>query len=109
MSTAYHQPRPGHYRLPHGVRIAAQDGSAVAVCDYPLRLVRVSAIAARVLSLCTEECTCVRLAQATNIPVKRVEALCNQLRWKGLLEAGAAVPPPTSPPLSIVVPTPHHS
>ncbi len=105
MSTAYHQPRPGHYRLPHGVRIAAQDGSAVAVCDYPLRLVRVSAIAARVLSLCTEECTCVRLAQATNIPVKRVEALCNQLRWKGLLEAGPALPPATWPCVSIVIPS----
>jgi mycofactocin glycosyltransferase len=105
MSTAYHQPRPGHYRLPDGVRIVVQDGSAVAVCDYPLRLVRVSAMAARVLSLCTEECTCVQLAQATNIPVKRVEALCNQLRWKGLLEAGPALPPATWPYVSIVIPS----
>ncbi len=105
MSRAYHQPHPGHYRLPTGVRIVPQDGSAVAVCDYPLRLVRLSALAARLLSLCSEERTCEQLGQATNTPVKRIESLCNQLRWKGLLEAGPALPPSAWPHVSIVIPS----
>jgi len=103
MSTMGQQPRPGHYRLQHGVRVVAQDGSAIAICDYPLRLVRLSVITARLLSLCSEERTCEQLAQAANLPVKRVEALCDQLRRKGLLEAGPPLPPPTWPGISIVI------
>lgn len=106
MSTAYHQPPPGHYRLLDGVRIVSQeDGSAVAVCDYPLRLVRLSSTAAHLLALCQEERTCEQLAQATNLPIKRVEMLCDQLRWKGLLEAGPVLPPSTWPGVSIVIPS----
>src|SRR5260370_14185924 len=99
------QPLPGHYRLSRGVRLVSQDESVVAVCDYPLRLVRLSAITAHLLSLCSEERTCEQLARATNMPVKRVEALCDQLRWKGLLEAGPAPPPPIWPSVSIVIPS----
>ena len=105
MSTPYRQPQPGHYRLPPAIRILPQDESALAVCDYPLRLVRLSPAAARLLSLCTEEHTCEQLAQAISMPARRVEALCDQLRWKGLLEAGPALPPPTWPNVSIVIPT----
>jgi mycofactocin glycosyltransferase len=105
MKTSYPQPRPGHYRLPSGIRIVPQDETAVAVCDYPLRLVRLNTVTAHLLSLCAEEHTCEQLAQAINIPVRRVETLCDQLRWKGLLEAGSTLPPPTWPNISIVIPT----
>jgi len=37
--------------------------------------------------------------------LKRVEVFCDQLRWKGLLEAGPLLPPPTWPCVSIVIPT----
>jgi len=37
--------------------------------------------------------------------LKRVETLCDQLRWKGFLEAGQISPPPTWPCVSIVIPT----
>src|SRR5260370_14039980 len=99
------QPLPGYYRLSRGVRLVSQDESVVAVCDYPLRLVRPSAITAHLLSLCSEERTCEQLARATNMPVKRVEALCDQLRWKGLLEAGLALPPPVLSSVSFVIST----
>jgi mycofactocin system glycosyltransferase len=105
VSREYRQPRPGHYRLPESVRLVSQNGSAVAICDYPLRLTRFNPIVARLLSLCSEECTCAQLAKATNMPVKRVEALCDQLHWKGLLEAGPVLPPPVWPHVSIVIPT----
>ncbi len=96
---------PGHYRLSRGVRLVSQEESVVAVCDYPLRLMRLSATTAHLLSLCSEERTCEQLARTTNMPVKRVEAFCDQLRWKGLLEAGPALPPPVWPSVSIVIPT----
>jgi mycofactocin system glycosyltransferase len=62
-------------------------------------------VAAHLLSLCTEERTCEQLAGAMSITVRRVEALCDQLRWKGLLEAGLPLPPPTWPGVSIVIPS----
>jgi mycofactocin glycosyltransferase len=105
MITSSRRPDSGHYRLPPGIRIVPQDESAVAVCDYPLRLVRLNTVTARLLALCTEERTCEQLAQATSMSIRRVEALCDQLRWKGLLEAGPALPPPTWPHVSIVIPT----
>src|SRR5205814_1269551 len=105
MSTMDNIPRSGHYRLSQGVHIASQDGSMLAICDYPLRIVRLHPIVANVLTLCTEEQTCEHLSQATNIPLKRIEALCDQLRWKGLLEAGSPLPPPTWPSVSIVIPS----
>src|SRR5260370_31871653 len=105
MKTSYYQPLPGYYRLSRGVRLVSQDESVVAVCDYPLRLVRLSATIAHLLSLCSEERTCEQLARATNMPVKRVEALCDQLRWKGLLEAATrADPPPYAPALFLFPP-----
>ncbi len=105
MSTLDNQPRPGHYRLQQGVRIVSRDRSAFAICDYPLRVVRINPIVAQLLSLCSEELTCEQLAQATSISVKRVETLCDQLRWKGLLEAGPSLPPPIWPCVSIVIPS----
>jgi mycofactocin system glycosyltransferase len=105
MSAVNQQPRPGHYRLQQGVRVVTREGSALAVCDYPLRIVRLNRLAAHLLSLCSEERTCEQLAQATNIPAKPVEALCDQLRWRGLLEAGPPLPPPTWPCVSIVIPS----
>src|SRR5260370_2006039 len=105
MNTLYRQLQPGHYRLPSGIRIVPQDETAVAVCDYPLRLVRLNTMTARLLSLCKEERPCEQLAQAVNMPVRRVETLCDKLRWKGLLEAGSTLPPPTWPNVSVVVPT----
>src|SRR2546425_10929927 len=105
MSAVYEQPRPGHYRLQKGVRIVSHDGSSLAVCDYPLRVVRLNPIVAQLLALCSEEHTCKQLAQATSMSVKRVETLCDQLRWRGLLEAGPSLPPPTWPCVSIVIPS----
>src|SRR5216683_1966976 len=99
------QPLPGYYRLSRGVRLVSQDESVVAVCDYPLRLVRLNATTTHLLSLCSEERTCEQLARATNVPIKRVEALCDQLRWKGLLEAGPVLSPPVWPSVSIVIPS----
>jgi mycofactocin glycosyltransferase len=104
MRAVNQQPHPGHYRLQQGVRIVWQDGSALAVCTYPLRVVRLNPIVAQLLKLCAEEHTCEQLAQAISMPVKRVEALCEQLHWKGLLEAGTTLPPPTWPRVSIVIP-----
>ncbi len=99
------KPRPGHYRLQQGVRIVSQDGSALALCNYPLRVVRLNPIVAQLLTLCSEEHACEQLAQATSMSVKRVETLCDQLRWKGLLEAGPSLPPSTWPNVSIVIPS----
>ena len=105
MSTMHNKARPGHYRLQEGVRIVSQDGSALVVCDYPLRVVQLNPVAAQLLLLCIEERTCGQLAQATGMPVNRVETFCDQLCWKGLLEAGPPLPPPTWPCVSIVIPS----
>ncbi len=105
MSTQYQEPCPGHYRLQEGVHLVSQDGRVLAVCDYPLRIVRLHPIVANLLTLCSEEHTCEQLAQATNMPMKRVEALCDQLYWKGLLESGPPLLPLTWPFVSIVIPT----
>src|SRR6266566_1811371 len=67
MKTPYRPPRHGHYRLPSGIRILPQSHPAVAVCDYPLRLVRLNTVTARLLSLCIEEHTCEQLAQETRV------------------------------------------
>ncbi len=85
--------------------MASQDGSMLAICDYPLRIVRLHPIVANVLTLCKEEHTYEQLSQATNMPLKRIEALCDQLRWKGLLEAGPPLPPLAWPSVSIVIPS----
>src|SRR5436190_9633094 len=105
MSSEYQEPRPGHYRLSHRVRIASQDGSSLAICDYPLRIVRLNPKVASLLMLCAEEHTPQQLSQATHMPLKRIEALCDQLRWNGLLDAGPLLPPLDWPPVSIVIPS----
>ncbi len=104
MTTSYREPRPGHYRLSSIVRIASQDESKFAICDHPLRIVRLNSIVANVLALCKEEKTPEQLSQATHIPLQRIETLCNQLRWNGLLDAGPSLPPLNWPPVSIVIP-----
>jgi hypothetical protein len=50
----YQSPGPGHYRLARNIRIVGE----LAICDYPLRVLRLSTIARRLLQLCAEERTC---------------------------------------------------
>jgi mycofactocin system glycosyltransferase len=105
MSAEYQEPQPGHYRLSHRVHIASQDRNTLAICDYPLRIVRLHPAVANVLTLCKEEHTPEQLSQATHMPLKRIERLCDQLRWNGLLDAGPLLPPLVWPPVSIVIPS----
>lgn len=95
---------PGTYQLQSGVRLEQHGEQVLALSDYPLRVVRLKPTLARLVALCVEPRTCAQLAEATKIPLKRVEALCDQLRWKGLLEAGPLLPPATWPRISIIVP-----
>jgi mycofactocin system glycosyltransferase len=99
------QPRPGHYCLVAGGRLHVQESGVVVVCDYPLRVVRLTAAAGRVLALCAEEHTVAQLAQATGASIKQMTALCEQLTAKGLLEAGPPLPPASWPPVSIIIPS----
>jgi mycofactocin glycosyltransferase len=105
MSADYQEPQPGHYRLSRRVHIASQDGSKFAICDYPLRIVRLNPTAANLLTLCEEEHTPEQLSQAIHMPLKRIAALCDQLCWNGLLDAGPLLPPLDWPPVSIVIPS----
>ncbi len=105
MHTAYRQPESNCYRLTAGVHITLRETDGVVICDYPLRTVRLSTTAARLLQQCTEQHTCEQLAAYLHLPLKRVEALCEQLRWKGLLEAGPMQAPTTWPNVSIIVPS----
>jgi mycofactocin system glycosyltransferase len=105
MSKIESLPRPGYYRLSQGVRIVSYEGSALVIGDYPLRVVKLNPVATYLLSCCLEEHTCEQLAQSTSTPVEQVEVLCDQLRWKGLLEAGPPLPPPSWPCVSIVIPS----
>ena len=96
----------GCYRLAANVRIThTEKGGVVALCDYPLRVVPLNPTLARLLSLCTEERSCEELATLLSMSLKRIEALCDSLRWKSLLEAGPVVPLATWPTLSIVIPS----
>ena len=97
----YSQPTPGHYRLAQNIRIVGE----LAICDYPLRAMKLSTTALRLLHLCAEQHTCEELAHHIDLPVKRIETLCEQLRWKGLLEAGPARPPAAWPQVSIIIPS----
>ncbi len=101
MNVSYSQPAPGHYRNTRSIHVTGE----LVICDYPLRIVRLNSITARLLSLCTEQRTCEELAQNLDLPIKRVEMLCEQLRWKGLLEAGRTLPPVTWPAVSIIIPS----
>lgn len=108
MSKVYRRPGPGCYRLTRGVRIVmGENGSSgpVAICAYPLRVVRINATAARLLSLCSQDRTCAQLARDMQMSEKRVEALCVQLCRKELLEAGPLAAPQRWPGVSIVIPS----
>lgn len=96
----------GCYRLASNVSLRqTENGGIVALCDYPLRVVPLNPTLAHLLSLCAEERTCEQLATSMRMPLKRIEALCDQLRWKSLLEAGPVAPPTAWPPISIVIPS----
>jgi mycofactocin system glycosyltransferase len=97
----YTNPAPGTYRLAPRIRITGD----YAICDYPLRTLRLNATSKQLLLLCSRESTCQELAAHINLPTKRVEALCEQLHWKGLLEAGPYLPPETWPKVSIIIPS----
>ena len=94
----------GTYRLQSGIHLEQHGEQILALSDYPLRVVRLKSTMARLLALCTEPRTCMQLAEAMKMPLKRVEALCDQLRWKGLLEAGPLLPPTMWPRVSIIIP-----
>ncbi len=100
-SNAYMPPQAGCYRRARGLRLV--DGRVI--CDYPLRIVRPGATALGLLELCGSERTSEELAESLHIPIARVEKLCEQLRWKGLLEAGPALPPATWPGVSVIIPS----
>ncbi len=97
--------RSGCYCLARTVRIIPQENGGLALCSYPLRVLRLSALTTHLLLHCCEQRTCQELAQLVDLPTRRVQTLCEQLRWKGLLEAGPALPPATWPGVSIIIPT----
>ena len=105
MNTAYRQPDPNYFRLTRGIQVTMGEEGGLAICDYPLRAVRLNTAAARLLQRCSEQCTCQELAEYLRLPLKRVQALCEQLRWKGLLEAGPTPPPASWPSVSIIIPS----
>src|SRR2546421_4251675 len=105
MNTAYRQPDPNYYRLTRGTHVTIGEEGGLAICDYPLRAVRLNTTAARLLQRCSEQCTCQELEEYLRLPIKRVQALCEQLRWKGLLEAGPTPPPASWPSVSIIIPS----
>src|SRR5713101_7395760 len=101
MKIPYQRPQPGRYRLARGVRILGE----TLVCDYPLRVLRPGATTLRLIAYCGEERSCAELAALLKLSVKRVETLCEQLYWKGLLDAGPHIVPETWPGVSIIIPT----
>jgi mycofactocin system glycosyltransferase len=96
---------PGCYRLAQGTRLVVQGEQTLVLTDYPLRVLRLNGIAARLLPLCTQEQTYEQLAQALRQPVRRVATACEALRWRGLLDVGPLVSPPEWPPVSIIIPS----
>ena len=101
MKIPYQRPQPGRYRLARGVRVLGE----TLVCDYPLRVLRPGATTLRLIACCSEERSCAELAALLKLPVKRVETLCEQLYWKGLLDAGVHIVPETWRGVSIIIPT----
>ena len=100
-------PNVGCYRLAYGIHLSqTEDGGMVALCDYPLRIVPLKPLFAKLLSLCSQaEYTPEQLAVEMQQPLQRVEAWCEQLRWKSLLDAGPVALPVTWPTISIVIPS----
>ena len=105
MSATYQTPDPGCYRRVRGIRVQYDEDGGLAICNYPMRVVRLQAVAARLLALCDEQHTAEELVQHIRLPLKRVEALCEQLCLRGLLEAGPPLPPTTWPCISILIPS----
>ncbi|MEO9057101.1 MAG: mycofactocin biosynthesis glycosyltransferase MftF, partial [Ktedonobacteraceae bacterium] len=105
MRQVYSQPNANCYRLTNGIRVTLQEEAGLAICAYPLRIVRVSSTVARLLQCCQEEHTCEELAAHLQLSRQRVQTLCEQLCAKGLLEAGLMLPPATWPHVSIIIPT----
>jgi len=68
-------------------------------------VLRLSKLTTSILEQCSEERTCEELAQLIDLPLRRVQTLCEQLRWKGLLEAGPTPPPVAWPGVSLIVPS----
>lgn len=101
MPIIYSNLAPGYYRLARNICITSQ----IAICPYPLRILRLSPLAINLLLLCQEQHNAEQLAQKLNQSIHRIEALCEQMRWKGLLEAGPTIPPATWPNISIIIPT----
>jgi len=97
--------RPGCYCLARTVRIISQENGGLALCSYPLRVLRLSTLTTRLLLHCREQRTCQELAQLIDLPIRRVQTLCEQIRWKGVLEAGPTLPPATWPGVSIIIPS----
>ncbi|HVB62837.1 MAG TPA: mycofactocin biosynthesis glycosyltransferase MftF [Ktedonobacteraceae bacterium] len=96
--------RPDSYRLTPGVRVVMQNDGWLALCAYPLRVIRLSDTNARLLQLCQEQRSATELAASLRLPIRSARARCEQLRWKGLLEAGPIAPPATWPTVSIIIP-----
>ena len=42
MNTAYRQPDPNYYRLTKGTHVTMGEEGGLAICDYPLRAVRLN-------------------------------------------------------------------
>jgi mycofactocin system glycosyltransferase len=106
MQTGYYrQPASDCYRLAAGIRVSIREADGLAICPYPLRVVRLSRLAASLLQRCRVECTCEQLASSLKLPAQRVQVLCEQLRWKGMLEAGPSSPPAEWPGVSIIIPS----
>ena len=101
MKVPYQRPQPGCYRLARNVHIHGE----TLICDYPLRVLRPGPTTLRLLASCSEERTCSELAALLKLPLKRVEAICEQLYWKGLLDAGPTIMPETWPGISTIIPT----
>ena len=98
--TSHVPPAAGHYRLACGTRLHDD----YVVCEHPLRIVRPGTIVLRLLAACSEERTPGELATLLRLPHEQVERLCEQLRWKGLLEAGST-PPESWPGVSVIIPS----
>ncbi len=107
MSGERQTPDVGCYRLAPGIRLTqTENGGMVALCDYPLRVVPLKPPFVKLLSLCSQvEYTPEQLAAEMQQPRKRIEAWCEQLRWKSLLDAGPVTPPTVWPAISIVIPS----
>lgn len=76
-----------------------------AISSYPLRVVKLSRLAAQTLQYCASEHTSEELACAIKLSPQKARALCEQLLRKDLLEVGQALPPTKWPKVSIIIPS----